>query len=271
MAWFGSPTTHRSCRSPSQASSRRYCRGFTSWNSSTNRWRNRQRCAAAKRSSSSIGVGAQAQQVVEVDEAGALLLVLVAAYPRPPARPSGRSAAGRGRRPRRSRRGRSCRALAHSISAARSTGHRAGRARARGAMSMSTRPLRSSSVGGVRPWPAHRARSWRLGHGVEGAGRGGSRRPRRPSRSVSSPAALRVKVSARTWRGSAAPVAHPVGDAAGQHPGLARAGRGQDQRGRAVVVTASRCWASSPSSSASGSMAARVRCRRAVREEAAER
>ena len=41
------------CGRRSHAASRRNCSGLTSWNSSTNRWRNRQRCAAAKSGSRS--------------------------------------------------------------------------------------------------------------------------------------------------------------------------------------------------------------------------
>jgi hypothetical protein len=41
-----------------------------------------------------------------------------------------------------------------------------------------------------------------------------------------SPAASRVKVSARVCRGSAVSVSDPVGDPSGEHPGLARSGAG---------------------------------------------
>ena len=56
-------------RSPRHASSSRNCSGLTSWNSSTNRWRNRQRWAAANSASRSRASAHRRQQVVEVDQA----------------------------------------------------------------------------------------------------------------------------------------------------------------------------------------------------------
>ena len=43
-----------------------------------------------------------------------------------------------------------------------------------------------------------------------------------------------MKVRARTWGASAEPVEHPVGDAAGEDPGLAGTRPGQDAQGRGV-------------------------------------
>ena len=55
------------------------------------------------------------------------------------------------------------------------------------------------------------------------------------TRSFISPAALLVKVIARTWPGLHVARRQQIGDAVGQHPGLARAGPGDDQQGRALV------------------------------------
>ncbi len=100
------------------------------------------------------------------------------------------------------------RALAHSISVARSAATvRLSRPAVVGARSVSSRPLRSSSVRAVRPWSAQRVRrapqatAWKVPVVAS------RRRPSLRSRSSSSPAALRVKVSASTCRGSASPVA----------------------------------------------------------------
>ena len=65
---------------------------------------------------------------------------------------------------------------------------------------------------------------------MEGPGHDRSRRPSWRRRTDISAAALRVKVSASTWLGSASPVGGAVGDPPGQHPGLARAGPGQDDQ-----------------------------------------
>ena len=72
-----SPTTQRSGRSPSQARRRRTWSGVASWNSSTNRCRNRHCCAAANSSSRSIASGAPSQEVVEVEPPALPLLGLV--------------------------------------------------------------------------------------------------------------------------------------------------------------------------------------------------
>ena len=166
-------------RSPSQPSSRRNWTGLTSWNSSTNRWRKRQRCAAANDSSPSM---ARASRTA-------------GRRSRPgPGRPSPSRSGGRGRPPRSSGRGASrpalaacyrvgrrviIRALAHSISPATSAGFDCRRRVQQQRTRMRT--LRSSSAGlglaAVGPAPAQ----LRVGDGVEGARRrpAAARRARR--------------------------------------------------------------------------------------------
>ena len=209
MAWLGSPTTQRSSRSPSQASSRRCWSGLTSWNSSTKRCRNRQRWACGELGSSRAGRGAQRQQVVEVDHAAVGASRPRSAGRRRRSRPAGERApagrcAGRGRVvvgrdaggpwPTRSRRPRR-RARTRRPDAARSGADEAG-------------TLRSSSAGGWLPavGPALRGAGRRRRRGTcrRRRGRAG---PSRPQPVRSSPAALRVNVRASTWRGSRSPVA----------------------------------------------------------------
>ena len=62
-----------------------------------------------------------------------------------------------------------------------------------------------------------------------------------PTRSRISPAALFVNVIARISFGARRLGREQVGDPVGEHPGLARAGAGEDQSGPRRYVTASRC------------------------------
>src|SRR5688572_14460509 len=57
MVWLGSPTTQTSARPPSQASSSRCCSGFTSWYSSTTKWRYCPRISRATAGCSSALLG----------------------------------------------------------------------------------------------------------------------------------------------------------------------------------------------------------------------
>ena len=119
------------------------------------------------------------------------------------------------------------RALAHSTwlaRSARSTPASAGGAADNGP---EIRDLRSSRTGAVVPRSAQYRRSWAAATEWNVPATTRSRKPRLLRRSVSSPAALRVKVRAKHVAGLGRAGDHPVGDTPGQDPCLAGAGSGQ--------------------------------------------
>ena len=96
------------------------------------------------------------------------------------------------------------------------------------ATSASSRSRSSTTVGGRRSRSAHRWRSRARATAWNVPASTWSRTPERRSRRRSSPAASRVNVRASVWRASAVPDGDAVGDAPGEHAGLARAGAGDD-------------------------------------------
>ena len=218
--------------------SSRYCTGLVSWNSSTSTWRKRPAQRARSSSSSSSSRSRAEQQVAEVDRAGPGQRRLVASRrPRGAARPPTSWSA-------KLHRGRASGLVLPAVDAREHLARReAGRPRRdaprRGAASRAAagrRRRRWRRTAAARPAPPRAA-----GSGPRRRGRSGPRASAAssPSRSASrsriSPAALLVKVTARTCQGASPAPRHQAGDAVDDDPGLAGAGAGQHQQ-RPVAV-----------------------------------
>ena len=233
MAWLGSPTTHRSSRPPSQHVSRWCWSGFTSWNSSTNRWRKRHRCASAKVAVLLHGPRAVGQQVVEVDDPSLPLLLLVGPEERtrsvPREGPVRRSAAAAacaypaGLDPPRLR----------PLDLRRELRHRHAVACARGCRP-SSRALRSSSTGRRPALGTGPARELGQRDRVEGARRGPIPQAERGEPRGELGRRLPGEGEGEDVPGVERAGGRPVRDAAGEDPRLARPGPGQDAH-RVVV------------------------------------
>ena len=187
-------------------------------------WRQRQRWAAPKRSSGLQGAGVTGQQVVEVDQPAASLLVLVAGVQGadgfgvggqlPPRLSGGGGEAA----------GSTKRALAHSTWLARSASPTSANPGRPLTSSANNRPLRGSSAGSGVPTVGPPTAQLAAGQGVE-------RAPRDRRGQAQADEAVAQLTRRLTGEGDGQGVLrgrradrHPVAHPAGQHPGLAGTG-----------------------------------------------
>ena len=143
------------------------------------------------------------------------------------------------------------RALAHSISAATSRGDAADRGR--GAGGRMKRDLAVEQLGGTHVALGPAGPELGVGDGVERAG--GDRVPQPETAQPAGELDRRLAGEGHGEDLAGVVVAdrHPVGDASGQHPRLARAGAGEDAQAPSLAVTAASCSGLSPSRARSGS------------------